>query len=182
VGGAGAQTDIGYKILSSLKNKIKDGSVRVNIAVGTFLEVSEYFRQKIKEIGLEKQLGKGVTIIFAWNKQIYFRNFNQALRTTDVLWTKPSELSFYAGLGIPIIIAPPIGSHEFRNQRWLTDMGSGINQENPDYTHEWLFDLIESGRLAEVALQGFIEAPKMGTYNIEKVVFSNGKKSLKMSF
>ena len=28
------------------------------------------------------------------------------MRTTDILWTKPSELSFYCGLGIPIIMAP----------------------------------------------------------------------------
>ena len=28
------------------------------------------------------------------------------MRTTDILWTKPSELSFYCGLGIPIVMAP----------------------------------------------------------------------------
>jgi hypothetical protein len=80
-------------------------------------------------------------------------------------------------LGIPLIIAPPIGAHEFYNQKWLLDMGSGINQEKPEYTDEWLTDLLESGRLAEAAMQGFIEAPKLGTYNIERIVLSkdNGK-------
>jgi hypothetical protein len=126
---------------------------------------------------LQKELGKGVTIIFAWDKYVYFRNFNQTLRSTDILWTKPSELSFYAALGLPIIIAPPIGAHEFRNQSWLIDMGAGINQENPDYTHEWLFDLVASGRLAHAAMQGFLEAPKLGTYNIEKWMCSRKKQS-----
>jgi hypothetical protein len=175
VGGAGAQNEIGYKILKSLRNRILDGSVKINIAIGTRLDVSEYFREKVIELGLQKHLGKGVTLLFAWNKYIYFRNFNLALRTTDILWTKPSELTFYAGLGIPIIISPPIGSHEYRNQHWLVDMGAGIVQDNPEYAHQWLFDLIESGRLAHAAMQGFIEAPKLGAYNIEKIVLSGRK-------
>ena len=47
----------------------------------------------------------------------YFNTFNETLRETDILWTKPSELSFYAGLGIPIIIAPTIGSLEDFNKK-----------------------------------------------------------------
>jgi len=178
VGGAGAQTELGYKILKSLKQKILSGVVRVNIAVGTRLPESEYYRDKILELGLGKQLGKGVTILFAWNKEVYFRNFNQLLRTTDLLWTKPSELSFYAGLGIPIIISPPIGAHEYRNQSWLVGMGAGIVQENPNYTNEWLFDLLHEGRFADAAMQGFIEAPKLGTYNIEHYLFSRKARAM----
>ena len=32
-------------------------------------------------------------------------------------------------------------------------------------------DRLNSGWLAEAAMQGFIEAPKYGTYNIKKVIF-----------
>jgi hypothetical protein len=94
------------------------------------------------------------------------------LHTTDILWSKPSEISFYTGLGLPIIIAPPIGAHEHYNRKWLVEMGSGFPQENPEYTDEWLTDWLESGRLAEGAFEGFMEAPNLGTYNIEDVVFS----------
>ena len=172
VGGAGAQTELGYTILKSLKRRILAGDIRMNIVVGTRIEANEYFRAKISELGLEQQLGKGVSILFTWDKLEYFRAFNQLLRNTDILWTKPSELSFYAGLGLPIIIAPPIGSHEFMNRNWLLGIGAGIAQDNPKYTDEWLFDLVESGRLADAAMQGFVEAPKMGAYNVEQVLFS----------
>jgi len=105
----------------------------------------------------------------------YFRLFNEALRETDILWTKPSELSFYAGLGIPIIIAPPIGSQEDFNKRWLLHTGAGVSQDNPNYTDQWLYDSLDSGDFAEVAMQGFVEIEKMGTYNIEKIIMENIK-------
>ena len=101
----------------------------------------------------------------------YFEKFNQALRTTDILWTKPSELSFYSGLGIPLIIAPSIGSQEDYNRRWLLSTGSGIVQENPKYADQWLFDYLESGRFAKSALRGFIEINNLGAYNIRDVIF-----------
>jgi hypothetical protein len=100
----------------------------------------------------------------------YFKTFNEALRETDVLWTKPSELSFYAGLGIPIIMAPTIGSQEDFNKKWLLHTGAGVCQENPRYAEQWFYDSLNSGDLAEVAMQGFMEIEKMGAYNIEKII------------
>jgi hypothetical protein len=176
VGGAGAQTVLGFKVLKSLSAKIKDGSVCLNISVGTRLEVLEYFKSKIHKLGLEGRLGSGVKIIFALSKQEYFKQFNESLRTTDVLWTKPSELSFYTALGLPIIIAPPIGAHEFRNQRWLVELGSGFVQENPEFAAEWLMDLVISGKLADAAIKGFIEAPKSGALEIESIVFASKRR------
>ena len=99
-----------------------------------------------------------------------FKKFNKALRATDILWTKPSELSFYTALGLPIIIAPPIGSQEIFNRTWLRTIGAGASQYPPRYTNEWLFDWVESGWFAEAVMEGFIEAPKFGTYNIEKIL------------
>ncbi len=113
-----------------------------------------------------------IEVIYEPNISDYFEKFNQVLRKTDILWTKPSELSFYCGLGIPIIIAPTIGSQEDFNREWLLKLGSGILQENPSYVEEWLFDLLQSGWLAEAAMQGFIEAEKMGTYNITNIINS----------
>ena len=100
----------------------------------------------------------------------YFNIFNQKLRKTDILWTKPSELSFYAALGIPIIIAPAIGSQEEFNKRWLLKSGFGLLQENPIHTNQWLFDWLEKGYLAEAAMEGFIEGEKLGTLKIEKII------------
>lgn len=166
IGGAGAQKEIALQIVKSLKEKIKEKTLKFIISVGTKEYLGEYFAQKLQELDLVS----AVFILSAKTTKEYFAKFNEALRTTDLLMTKPSELSFYAGLGIPIIIQPPIGSQEDFNQRWLLHIGAGLLQENPQYTAEWLYDLLETGDLAEVAMQGFVEIEKMGTYNIEKII------------
>lgn len=166
IGGAGAQKEIALQILQSLKEKIKAKEMRMIISIGTRENLKKYFEDKIKDLNLNGW----VNILSGKNTKDYFEKFNQALRTTDILMTKPSELSFYAGLGIPIVIEPSIGSQEDFNRKWLAHIGSAISQENPNYTAEWLFDLLDSGDLAEIAMQGFVEIEKMGTYNIEKII------------
>lgn len=173
VGGAGAQRELGMEIASSLKKEIRDSKVTMNLVAGVNREVAGYFKQEIRKLKLGAQ-SKNVNIVYAASKQEYFRSFNRTLRHSDVLWTKPSELSFYCALGLPVIIAPPIGSQELFNQKWLRSIGAGINQEDPRYTNEWLMDWINSGWLAEAAWQGFLEAPKFGTYNVNQIVFNRG--------
>lgn len=166
IGGAGAQKEIALGIINNLKPKINAKQLRFIVSVGTKEELKEYFKDALAQVGQDGWL----TILSGKTTSEYFDAFNLALRTTDILMTKPSELSFYAALGIPIIIEPSIGSQEDFNRRWLTHIGAGMLQENPDYTAEWLFDMLGSGDLAEVAMQGFVEIEKLGTYNIEKIV------------
>ncbi|MBZ9573081.1 hypothetical protein KJA17_02790, partial [Patescibacteria group bacterium] len=170
VGGAGAQKEIGIKIVESLAEKIKAGEIKIILVAGIRGKVKGYFLENIQRLGLGKALGDSIEIIFEKNINDYFNHFNRVLRKTDILWTKPSELSFYTGLGLPMIIAPPIGSQEDFNKEWLLQLGSAIPQKNPKYTNEWLFDLLETGWFAEGAMQGFVESPNLGTFNIEKVV------------
>jgi len=170
VGGAGAQKEIGIKIIKSLAVEIWAGGVKVILVAGLREKVKEYFLRHIKKLGLENIVGKNIEIIFAKNIEDYFQKFNLALRKIDILWTKPSELSFYSVLGLPIIIAPPIGSQEEFNKRWLLKSGFGVSQENPRYTRQWLFDWLNRGYLAEVAMEGFIEGEKLGTTKIQKII------------
>ncbi len=100
----------------------------------------------------------------------YFRGFTECMRTTDMLWTKPSELSFYCGLGIPVIMAPHIGSQEDYNQAWLLEIQAGFPQQDPQYTDQWLLDLVKAGRLADAAWNGFLKARKYGTYKIHEIL------------
>lgn len=171
IGGAGAQKEIALQIVNNLKDKIKAKELRFIIAVGVREELRSYFADNIKDL----ELDGWVHVLCGTTMKEYFEKFNQALRTTDILMTKPSELSFYAGLGIPIIIEPSIGSQEDFNRRWLIHTGVAFLQENPNYTDQWVFDLLESGSLAEAAMQGFIEIEKMGTYNIEKIINEGNK-------
>jgi hypothetical protein len=170
VGGAGAQKEIGAAILKSLKSRIQKHQIQVNLVAGIRSEIYQYFLAFVKKLELENELGSGVKILRSETQEKYFREFNQLLRTTDILWTKPSELSFYCGLGIPIIISPPLGSQERYNQHWLTELQAGIPQEDPSLCSEWLFDLLNEGRLAQTAWDGFLNARKCGTYKIEEIV------------
>jgi len=165
VGGAGAQKEIGVGVAKALAKKIKVGEVKVILVAGIREGIRDYFEKNTKDLPVE--------IIFAQDMTSYFQQFNENLRKTDILWTKPSELSFYSALGIPIIIAPPIGSQEDFNQRWLLNSGFGFLQRNPGYINQWLFDWLNQGYLAEAAMQGFIEGKKLGTFNIKKIISQN---------
>jgi hypothetical protein len=120
-----------------------------------------------KEIDSE---GESITIIFSESLHEYFTLFNDALHNTDILWTKPSELSFYCALGIPIIMSPIIGSQEKFNRKWLREIQAALKQEKPDYTDQWLYDLLNRGTLAESAWDGFLKARKLGTFKIKQVL------------
>ncbi|MBU1146206.1 hypothetical protein KKD80_01525 [Patescibacteria group bacterium] len=170
VGGAGAQREMGVEIVKNLAQKIKEKKIKIILVAGIRNEVNQYFKRSIRGCGLGSHLGKNIKIIFGENTEDYFKKFNRALRQVDVLWTKPSELSFYTALGLPIIISTPIGSQEDFNRKWLTTIGSGIDPEDIDYVDEWFFDWIDSGWFARAAMQGFMEGGKYGTYNIEKFI------------
>jgi len=176
VGGAGAQRSLGLTILDSLHEYIDAGKIRLNLVAGTRQDVYNYYEKEVERLGINKKSDGKVNIIYADTKHEYFRKFNEILKTTDVLWSKPSELSFYAGLGIPIIMAPTIGSQEDFNKAWLYQIGAGFEQGDPRYTHQWLFDWLESGWLAQAAMEGFLDAPRNGAYHIEEIVLK-GKRS-----
>lgn len=169
VGGAGAQKDIGAKIIKSLAQFIRSGNIKLILSVGTKVKNRDFFSRYAKRFFREKS-SENFEIIFDEDIENYFKKFNEALRRTDILWTKPSELSFYAALGLPIIIAPPIGSQEEFNMRWLVKSGFGIMQEDPSYCHQWLFDWLQRGYLAEAAMQGFIEGERFGVMKIKSIL------------
>lgn len=171
VGGAGAQKQLGINICKSLRRRLKHHEVQINLVAGVRPEVARFFKDEVKALGLGKELGKSVKVLLADDRPSYFREFTQLLRTTDLLWTKPSELSFYTGLGIPVIMAPSVGSQEDFNRLWLQQVGGGVSQNDERFTDEWLFDWLQSGGLARMAWNGFIEAPTHGTYRIEDVIF-----------
>ena len=171
-GGAGAQSEIGLALASQFADKIRDGKMKLILSAGINENLNIRFSDRVRELGLSDL--PGIEILYEKKIADYFDRFNKTLRKTDILWTKPSELSFYSALGIPVIVAPPIGSQEDFNKSWLLRSGFGIEQENLNCAGQWLGDWLAQGYLAEAAMEGFIEGEKMGTDNIRKLVF--GKK------
>lgn len=170
VGGAGSQGALAEVVLESLQEKIAEGKLQLNLVAGTHQNLRASFIKRARALHLSKFIDRNLNIIYYKSRREYFQKFSTLIRQTDVLWTKPSELSFYSGLGLPIIMAPPVGSQEDFNNIWLRTVGAGVPQNDPRYTGEWLFDWWQSGGLAKMAWNGFIEAPTHGTYRIESII------------
>jgi UDP-N-acetylglucosamine:LPS N-acetylglucosamine transferase len=96
----------------------------------------------------------------------YLRRFNELLARTDVLWSKPSEITFFAALGLPLVCAPPVGVHESWNQRWACERGAALEQHDPRTAGDWILEWVEDGTLANVAWNGFNALPSTGLYDI----------------
>jgi len=171
IGGAGAQAEMVRPILRSLNRSIKAGQVRLLLSCGVQRRLLEKTLRDINREGLWDQIGLNLYLIFSDDLFDYFEKFNRWLRQTDVLWTKPSELSFYCALGLPILMAEPIGPQEELNKRWLMEIHAGLMPPGPpEYCDEWLADLRENGRLAEAAWDGFLKSRKLGTYKIKRLL------------
>jgi hypothetical protein len=171
IGGAGAQREIGIMAAASLKESILSGKLRLNLVAGIRPEVGRYFRDELGKVGLEEAARDGrIRIVENPDRGTYFSSFNKLMMETDILWTKPSELSFYAGLGIPLLMSPTVGSQEDFNRQWLFQVGAGVDALDPRYAKEWLWDWIRGGAFARMAWNGYMNAPTHGAYRIEDIV------------
>lgn len=170
VGGTGVQARLGVSILRKLSAQLSRGEMRLVISVGIRRELRDHFIRWVDRLGMRGLLDETIMIVFEESPEGYIERFNEALRRSDILWTKPSELSFYAALGIPILASEPVGSHEVSNMRWLIKGGYGMAQGDVNYLEQWFFDWLRSGYFAEKAIGGFLELEKMGTLNIRRAV------------
>ncbi|MGE5234854.1 MAG: DUF6938 domain-containing protein, partial [Acidobacteriota bacterium] len=166
VGGAGAQVQIARALLFSLRQPILDRRLRLALVAGVRAEVARRFHGWVADERLDECLGDGVEIVHETSFPSYYRTFNGLLARTDVLWTKPSELVFYGGLGIPLVFAPPVGVHERCNRRWAIQRGAGLKHENPLHAIDWLREWLRDGTLAGAAWSGYVRLPKFGTPRI----------------
>lgn len=166
VGGAGAQAAMARHLLRSLATWIGDGRLRLVLVAGLRSEVAESFERWIDESDLGAHRGDGVEVLVEDDHDAYFRRFNRLLAETDVLWTKPSELTFFGALGLPLVFTPPLGTQERYNRRWAFEHGAGIGQRDPRQAGEWLGEWLVDGTLAAAAWSGFLRLPKLGLERI----------------
>jgi hypothetical protein len=166
VGGAGAQAELAELFVPSLAPALRTGQLQLTLVAGVRREVAERFRRAIAAVGLDDELGRSVEIVVADDIPAYFRAFNAALARTDGLWTKPSELTFFAALGLPLILAPPVGEHERLNARWASEHGAALPQRHPRAAWHWLEEWLADGTLAQAAWAGFRALPRNGLYEI----------------
>jgi hypothetical protein len=166
VGGAGAQAEIARSFLPSLAPLIQAGRLRLTLVAGTRAEVAERFERWIAQSGLGGDAR--VSVLLEPSFRAYYQAFNALLATTDLLWTKPSELTFYGALGIPLILSEPVGVHESYNRRWARDRGAALKQRDPRHAGQWLIEWLEEGVLASCALAGQAAMPADGARAIAR--------------
>jgi hypothetical protein len=174
VGGAGAQADLVQQFLPSLRQALASDRIRLTLVAGVREPVRDHFLRVLRDLGLADALGSQVHLLFAKDFAEYYREFNRVLAATDVLWSKPSEMSFYAALGLPLVVAPPVGAHERYNRRWLREQGVALKQRKPSHAWDWLLEWLEDGTLAGAAWSGYTRLPKDGTYRIVDLVRGGG--------
>jgi len=174
VGGAGAQAHLARAFLPRMRRAVEEGRLALALVAGTKHTVNAVFQEALKGAGLEGALGRGVEILFEPNLEAYFASMDGLLARTDVLWTKPSELCFYAALGLPLVCAPPVGAHERFNRRWVREAGAGVKQRDPRFAADWLSDMLAEGSLAAAAWAGYVRLPKLGLYRILDAVSRGG--------
>ena len=166
VGGAGAQVELAAAFLPGFRPALEAGALRIALVAGLRPEVEARFREAVHRAGVEPLLGGPLELLAAPAFDDYYRRFNALLARTDVLWTKPSELTFYAALGLPLVLAPPVGVHEWYNRRWARDAGAGLKQRDARSAAEWLGDWLSDGVLAAAAWAGYTRLPKFGLHRI----------------
>ena len=167
VGGAGAQVEMAFQFLPSLARRIRRKKLRITLVAGIRPEVAELFREAIRRAELTEELeAGGISILLANGHHDYFQQFNALLHDADILWTKPSELSFFGALGLPLLFSTPVGSHERYNRRWAIDGGSGLKQYDPRHAGDWLWEMLKDGTFAGAAWTGYMRMPKFGLYRI----------------
>jgi hypothetical protein len=170
VGGAGAQAGLAAAFLPGFRRALEEGRLRVALVAGLRGEVEDRFREDLRRAGLAGLVGGPVELLRAASFPEYYARFNALLARTDVLWTKPSELTFYGALGLPLVLSPPVGVHERYNRRWARESGAGLKQRDPRFAAEWLGDALADGLLAAAAWAGYMRLPKFGLHRILETV------------
>jgi hypothetical protein len=178
IGGAGAQVELAKTLVQSLRPSILERRLRLALVAGVRKEVASKLEAHLLASGLFQELGGGVQIVLEADMPSYLARFNQLLSETDILWTKPSELTFYGALGLPLVLAPPIGVHERYNRRWARESGAGLKQRDPRYANGWLGEWLADGTLAGAAWSGFTRLPKFGSHRILETVTSTATSTL----
>jgi len=171
IGGAGAQADLALNLVRALAHEIRRGDLRVTLVTGTNTSLSVRFRRRLEHLGVGNDgPDSRVSVLSAERHTDYLERFNEELPTTDLLWTKPSELSFFAALGLPMLLAPAVGEHERANATILFEAGAAFPVPAATELPHWLAARRRDGALERAARAGFASLPRDATDRVAAVV------------
>lgn len=182
IGGAGAQQEFYSKIIKNLLSLVKENKVVLYLNVGDHKNVWDDLSSSIPEL---KELAK--TYFDDWNKTKEFANkalnedisgvhvfyhkdifaavysTNLLMRSTDVLVTKPSELSFYP---VPKLLIKRVGGHEMWGAITSSEIGDGtIECETPELALQMIDLMLEDNYILSMMCNKILDLDKIGRYN-----------------
>lgn len=170
IGGAGAQTQQACALVESLREPVSKGKIELRLIAGVRTDVAQALAQTVNSAGLGDRLGRGVEMRLAANLKHYFRMFDDCLASTDLLWTKPSELAFYAALGIPLLLSAPVGAQEIANRNWLLSHGAALDAEDPRSVAKRIEGWLAKGELCRAAWSGYSRLDRNGLDHIVDII------------
>jgi hypothetical protein len=110
----------------------------------------------------------GVRVIGAETFDAHAAAFTASLARADALWTKPSELTFYAALGLPLALADAVGVQEERNRDWLLARGLSVRATSDEGLLAWM--CAHRAELAAQAERGAERGLRTGTASVVAMV------------
>ena len=170
VGGAGAQSGRARQLVRGLREPIQRGDLRLVLVAGTRLGLGQRFRLWRSHAGLSSS---AVEVVAERDFATYLARFQQVLIDADVLWTKPSEMVFYAAMGLPLVLDVPVGDQERANAEWIVGLGAARWRPEPDAITDTLQSWLTDGSLARCARHGWDRVPRDGTRRIVEAVFNH---------
>ena len=178
IGGAGAQTRQARALVESLQELVRSGKVKLTLIAGVRVDVAQALGQTVNGAGLGDRIGRGVEIHLASSLREYFRIFDDCLAATHLLWTKPSELAFYAALGIPLLLSAPVGAQEIANRNWLLSRGAALDAGDPRSLADRLERWLHEGELCRAAWSGYSGLARDGLDHIVDIVSTTSSRDI----
>ena len=182
VGGAGAQKEIFVKLIRKVLPMVDKNEAVLYINVGDHKSVWEGLTAEIPEL-----LSKSETYFDDWskttsfalkaideevkgvhafyNQDIYAAVYasNLLMRSSDIMVTKPSELSFYP---VPKLLIKRVGGHEAWGAVRSAEVGDGtIECETMDRALQMLELMLDSDKILTMFCENIIKAKNIGTYD-----------------
>lgn len=182
VGGAGAQKEIFVELIKKIIPLVNNNKAVLYINVGDHKAVWEgickeipvlesitekYFDDWDKTCDFaEKALNSDIRGIHAfYNKDIFAAVYatNLLMRSSDIIITKPSELSFYP---IPKLLIKRVGGHEAWGAIRAAEVGDGtIECETTERALQMLDLMLNGDEILTMLINNILKANKIGIYN-----------------
>ncbi len=157
-------------LLEGASKAIRSGELSLHLFTGNDTKRARVIEALARNKNLHRYLGSSLTVHHDEDETVAFQTFTKHLPEIDVLWTAPNPWVFYTGLGLPIIIQPPIGGQEEARYAWVRGVQAGLPPLELETLSEWILDWKRSGGLARLAWNGYGAAPYLGHERLKEIL------------